>query len=571
MPAGVGTPIDAPPFLLDALGPALWARRDALGSNAWVIAPSRTSMGRALLANDPHLAVSSPSPLYTLRLDAQGLHVAGVTLPGFPCVIIGRNERIAWGSTALEADTEDLFLERVDPHDPSRYMVEDGRSEPFERRRETIDVAGDAPHTFVARATRHGPVISLPAFRDTPVAVRWVGLAMDDTTLDALIDVSHASDWTSFQQALTRFVTPPLDFVYADVDGHIGSIAAGRVPARAPGCGVTPTNGADAPGGYPEGFVPAAAMPRSFDPEEGFIVAANNRVSDDPEAPYLGSDWGPPFRTARIRAMLQATPRASFEDVARMQADVDDPVAPGLLPLVRALAPRAQRERDAVALLRRWNGAATPDSAAAAIFTAWSCRLLLDVVADDLGDEPRLVDAYTAQWQAWWALTAIVRRSDDPLCDDRSTPAHETCVQIAARALTEAVDELAETQGPTPAAWTVARYRTISFDDAVGAHVPVVGRIFTRRAGVGGGNLSTRIAAASPGYPPDVVVSSSMFAIFDLSGRVADAAVVIAPGESGHPLSPHYDDQLARWSANAPAPVANAGGPRERLVLEPAR
>ena len=219
-----------------------------VGSNAWVVGPGRTTTGGALLANDPHLGLQAPGAWYLAHLETSGLELIGATMAGIPAMVLGHNGTIAWGFTNTGADTQDLFIERVDPEDPNRYLTPEGPA-PFEVREELIQIAGAAPVALTVRVTRHGPVISdlLPdaaAFgRDRLVALAWSALTEDDLALQALLAVGKAQNWQQFVAALRDVGAPMQNIHYADTSGHIGFIAPGRVPIRRNGDGRWPVPG----------------------------------------------------------------------------------------------------------------------------------------------------------------------------------------------------------------------------------------------------------------------------------------------------------------------------------------
>ncbi|MDD9876986.1 MAG: penicillin acylase family protein, partial [Magnetovibrio sp.] len=233
---------------LDALAPwpAAWPRG---ASNAWAVAPERTTTGGAILANDPHLGFGAPILWYLARIEAPGFSVTGATVPGVPFMILGHTDRIAWGMTTTQSDLEDLFVEKIDANEPDRYVTATG-SRPFYRRKEVIKVKGAPDVVFTARATDHGPVIS--DLRPRAAALAGDGhvislaatyLQPGDRSADAFFGVNRAKDWQAFRAALAHFQGPQQNFLYADTAGHIGFLAAGKVPVRGAGRGFVPTAG----------------------------------------------------------------------------------------------------------------------------------------------------------------------------------------------------------------------------------------------------------------------------------------------------------------------------------------
>ncbi|MFY9552558.1 MAG: penicillin acylase family protein, partial [Thermoanaerobaculia bacterium] len=305
-----------------------------LGSNSWVLAGSRTSTGKPLLANDPHLRLRAPSTWYLAALDAPGLRAAGATLPGVPGVIIGHNDRIAWGLTSLEPDVQDLFVEEVAPGDPTRYR-HGGEWKPFATRVETIRVRGGRDVALTVRESVHGPIItdalSGAGQLGTAVALRWTGLDPDDRTAEAFFAFAAARTWDEFLAGARLLRAPAQNLLYADVEGHIGYTAAGAMPIRPRADGLLPVSGTGEDDW--SGTIPFDELPRVLDPPRGFLVTANNRVV--PSDPYpFGRTWGAPYRARRVTEMVAAKPRLSPEDAAAMQLDHRSLQAEELLPLL---------------------------------------------------------------------------------------------------------------------------------------------------------------------------------------------------------------------------------------------
>ena len=302
---------------------------EELGSNSWVVGGARSTTGKPLLANDPHLGFKAPSLWYLARLEAPGLSVAGATLPGLPGVIIGHNARIGWGLTSVEPDVQDLYLEEVDPGDPSRYRFR-GEWKTFETRQEMIRVRGEKTETFTARASVHGPIVTdvLPGASGLghPVALRWTGLDPGDTTAESFLGFDRAASWQEFLAAASRLKAPAQNIVYADVDGHIGYAATGSIPIRARGDGLLPVSGA----GQDEwtGTIPFEKLPRVLDPPRGFVVTANNRVVSKRYPWPITRDWPEPYRARRITDLLTGLSKVSPETCGRSRP-TSSPTRPG--------------------------------------------------------------------------------------------------------------------------------------------------------------------------------------------------------------------------------------------------
>jgi penicillin amidase len=534
------------------------ARTEGLGSNNWVVDGTMTASGQPMLANDPHLSSKTPSTWYLAHVTGGDFDVIGATLPGTPAVAIGRNRSIAWGETNVAADVEDLYRERLDAARTSAEFR--GAMEPLTTIVETVVVKGGAPVTVPVAITRHGPLISDAINAITaestktpkaaplePLAFRWTALDDDDTTLEAFLRLNEARDWSQFTAALSQFVAPSQNFVYADTAGHIGYYAPGRIPTRASGDGSRPADGWTG-GAEWTGFVPFEQLPHLYDPPEHFIVTANHRPAP-PAYPYnLGLEWTEPFRAGRIVELLRQTAKATGDDFARIQADTRSSHAAVLLPiLLRVVRPVDDRSARAVEILKRWNLNASGDSAAAAIFSAWFYELTPAVAGDELG--PVALDSYAGR--ATFVsrfLAGTLQAESSPWCDDVRTPAHESCGETAGAALHAALGVLTARLGGDMSRWRWDGAHAAMFPhqglDAVGALRPLLSRAVPN-----GGDWSTvnvgPVAAdhlyeqrSVPGYRQ----------IVDLSAA-NDSRFLDAVGESGHFLSPHYDDFLKDWQA----------------------
>jgi len=549
-----------------------------LGSNDWVVAGSGTASGKPLLANDPHLALDAPSLWYLAQISAPGLDVIGGTLPGTPAVLLGRNRRIAWGFTNTGPDTQDLFIEKVDPADPGRYLTPTG-SEPFQTRTEVIHVKGAADVSLKVRSTRHGPVIS-DVVKDAGavarqhgngyvIAMQWTALEPDDTTIQAVMKMDQAQNWTQFKAALRDFVTPEQNIVYADVDGNIGYYAPGRIPIRKHGDGSVPVPGWS--GEYDwVGTVPFAALPHTFNPASGRIVTANNKVVPDGYPYYLTRDWTVPYRAERIAALLDGAPEATVASMERIQSDQTSLFARTFLPTLRAARPASELAREAQAQLVNWDGDMTRSGSAPLIFAAWYRAFSKRVYGDEMGD---LFDAYFGFHPRFLGQ---VLTSDRHWCDDIRTPGIESCAQDASAALQDAVLQLAKAHGKDPSRW-----RWGDVHPAYSAHQVFTGtplrRIFDLRIANGGGPFTVdvgRYDMSDAAHPYRQIVGPGYRAVYDLA--TPDASRFIqTTGQSGNVLSRHYGDFLRRWRDVRYLPMSLRRSDAERgrigtLTLAPA-
>lgn len=538
------------------------------GSNAWAIAGSHTVNGGAMLANDPHLGLQMPSLWYALDVRTPTLHVAGMSLVGLPLVIFGRNEHIAWGGTNMMADTQDLFLERIDATG-TRYQA-GGRLQSFQSRLEEIRVRPDFPASLrrpyepvrlTVRNSRHGPIISdYYRVMDAPVALRWTGLDPADTSYEAFFRLNRAKDWTEFKAALQLQVAPTLNMFYADREGHIGYLGAGRLPLRRKGEGTMPVPGWDDSYGW-SGYVPTDAWPQSYDPPSGYLVNANNRVVG-PDYPYfISHDWAPPARARRIeqllRARIAAGGKLGISDMARIQGDTLDLEAVTMLSTLRPRLPRSGHSATAARFLGAWNGDMRADSQAAAIFHAWMRHFRDEVFSDKLRttwDDPqgtRLLGELGTDLPLS-RLATLIQDDPDRWCDRRNTPARENCTHALAVSQTAALNELHKLRGD----WSMQDWRWDAVHRTIYRHMPMskikpFDKLFERRIGNGGSDNSINVApsdfADADGYLQGF--GPGFRQIIAMGPHGIDHVYMNSTGQSGNPLSPHYDDMVRPFQA----------------------
>ncbi|HWD59199.1 MAG TPA: penicillin acylase family protein [Stellaceae bacterium] len=534
------------------LGPLYAKLPPAMGphfaSNNWVVDGAHTASGKPLLANDPHLGFATPGFWYLARLKTPEHDIAGGTVAGTPLVVIGHNEKIAWGFTTTTADIEDLYIEKLDAKDPTHYMVADA-SLPFRTRQETIDVRDGKPVTLTVRATRHGPVVSdmLPQGTiDTGyvLALQATFLDDDDKSAEALWDIDRATDWPSFRDGLKNLVGPPQNIVYADTGGTIGFIAAGRIPIRKNGDGWLPVPGWS--GDYDwQGFIPFDELPQATNPASGHFVSANNKIVPDSYSYFISRDWDLPDRAQRIEALLAAAPQQSPDASAAIQADTLSLEAKRLVPLMTKAVPSTDMAREAVERLRDWDFHMDADKVEPLLFTAWLRAFARSVLFGRLGDaaadywdlKPQVMEAVLTQRPDW--------------CADPKKPGRETCETRLSEALDTALDELKRDYGPEMAHWQWGRAHIAYFPNAVFERVPLL-RDWLRVTIPTPGGYDTVNRGPSvirdDTLPYEQRFGAGLRVITDLAAP-QDARMMIAPGQSGNPLSPHYADLLARWRA----------------------
>jgi penicillin amidase len=540
---GLVRPLDAP---------AGW-----LGSNNWVLSGAHTKTGKSLLANDPHLGHGVPSIWYMAHLKAPGVNVTGVTFPGLPSVIIGHNERIAWGVTNTGPDVQDLYVERFDPRTPGKYF-HNGNWVSAEIREEVIKVRSKPDFYLSVKATRHGPIISHTDGRE--LALQWTLLQPRGFHLP-FWKLDRAGSWEEFVAALRGFAVPMQNFVYADVDGNIGFYAPGRVPIRRSGDGNVPVDGSTDKFGW-TGFVPFEDLPHSYNPPSGIIATANGRIVPDGYPYLITRMWAEPYRTARIFQLLEEGSRFTTEEMLRVQSDIfamhDQWLAKRIVAAAERHRPGNPDAQYAVEVLRAWDGEARWDSPAPLITSAAERALLERLMRPKLGVDfsryacpmtPVFVEnVVNNQWTRWLP------------------PGDADFDATLIKSLEDGVRRVPEIAGSADRGeWRWGMTIALTFRHPLGG-VPLAGRLLNigplPQSGTGMTVKQTT---------PQVGPSMRMVVDFDNFDRSVQN---ITLGQSGQVMSPHYRDQVEAWyeGRSFPMPFSDAEVESKavhRLVLWP--
>ena len=532
-------------------------------SNAWVVAGDKTASGKPVLANDPHLGLTAPSQWHLVRMEAPGFTRVGATTPGVPLLVIGHNDSAAWGFTTTHSDTMDFVIEKTDPTDPRAYVTPGG-PKLYDVRTEVIGVRWGDDEVLEVRSSRHGPIVTdidsrsaevLAPYRgeageaELEIALAWPALSETNRIADALLAANAATDWDAFRDAFRLAGSPQQNIFYADVAGRIGMISPALVPLRDGYDGAWPVAGWTRDRIW-SGFAPFETLPQTIDPAEGVIYNGNNRVLG-PDAPlFLTGDFVAHYRAARIEQMLKASiPDHDSDDSARIQLDTLSLAAQELTPLLvsaaRAGAAIDPRANDVLAQMEGWTGDMLAEAAEPAIFAAWTTELHRLLLLDDLGEEP-----FEGFNEPRFYVLRDSLRGVAPWCDDVGTEQLESCADQAAAALDRALADLDERFDTTRIEdWRWGALHVATFSHPVFNRLPVLrGMLGGPQVETGGGDhtvnrgshRSTGARAYTHAHGP------GLRAIFDLADLNA-ARFMIGTGQSGDPLSPHFDDMAERW------------------------
>jgi penicillin amidase len=554
-------------------GPKIWAQSapEAVnGSNDWVVSGAHTVTGKPLLSDDMHLGHQMPNLWYEAHLkcfnQAGALDVAGVTLPGMPYVIVGHNQRIAWGFTNVGPTVTDAFIESFNGQ--GEYRTPQGWQQP-EHRGEVIHVKGQADVTVDVRITRHGPIISeiLPG-ETRQVALRWTlydGLHMP------LFDIDNAQNWEEFRKAFSLWDAPGQNVVYADVDGNIGYQATGHVPIRAKGNGSVPVSGADDAHEW-TGYIPFEKLPSIYNPASGVIATANGRITPDGYPYSISAEWEAPWRVERIYHVLESGRKFAAADMLALQNDVHSEndlfAAERFVYAIDHASQASARAKQAADLMRSWDGRMLASSTAATIAVRSGeelMRLLLEPRLGAASQEPKLwpetLSWKTYHWemQTVWLQNVLLHQPKRwlpekyPNYDELLTAAVESAVNG-----TEVPKDLSS--------WRWGNFNAVTIEHPVLGKIPLIGRWAAPGFREQSGSKYT-VKAVTRDHGPSERFTANLA---DLDQSTLNTVT----GQGGNFLSPYYMDQWKAWYEGSSFLLAFtsravAGSGVHRLILEP--
>jgi penicillin amidase len=489
----------------------------------------------------------------------------GATVPGLPFLVIGSNGHVAWGFTTTHSDTQDLFEEHLSEGKPEHYDTPSG-SQPFDVRREVIKVKGGADVVFNVRSTRHGPLISdlePEHYLHRRFSLAWTGFMPDDRSPEAFLKMNRARNAAEFKDALRDFHAPQQNVVFADTDGNIGFVAAGRVPTRR---NIANESLFPAPGWIDDyawtGSLSFADLPQVANPSDGAIVTANNDIRPARYLKFLGHSFDRPYRRDRIQALLAETPKATLEDMQRVQ--LDDFSGP-VFSFVRTHFPTVKSSVpiEIASAMAGWDGRMVTDRPEPLIATAWLYATARRVLADEMGEE---------RFRNWWSWQVDILKDvmkDDRWCDDRNTPTAESCRDAVRAAFGDALEALRGRYGEEWLKWSWGAGHDMRFRHPVYANLPYVGDHMIPSVAAPGDYFTVNrggMAVSADGARFADVHGPGMRLAVDMSHP--DAPVFnLAGGQSGHPLSSHYSDLLPEWAAGTYRTFQNPA--EDVLILRP--
>jgi penicillin G amidase len=551
------------------------------GSNNWVVSGRRSVTGKPLLANDPHITMASPGVWYLAHINVAGRNRVGVTFPGMPIVVLGRTDRVAWGFTNTEPDVHDLILEKVQNRYLGQYQTPTG-AEVFKVRYETIKVRFGAPVKLMVRESRNGPIISdaFPKLKEAllpnhALALKWVAIGKSDSTMRAGLKLPKTESVASTIEILREFEAPQNNVVIADVDGSIGYIAAGTVPVRRadhPTAGMWPTPGWLAQSQW-IGTVPYEDLPRSIDPQQGWIGTANNKIAAPESKTSLTHDWEDPYRYNRLADLIQATPKHDISSFAAMQGDDMDLAMYETVQLLSAFKNFTPQQQAVLQKMKAWDGMMRAAPFEPLLAVSWVRQFEALLISDELGEDFKDYDRRRP--------TFVINILRDPALGARwcdrvdTTVKKESCADMARLALEKSQADLAKRYGANIQEWRWDKAHVIVHQHTPFSKLPLLNKMFEQRTPLTGGADS--LHNGHPDYersnPFEATLSQSYRGIFDLAD-LDNSRYVIPTGQSGNILSRHFKDMQPLWRdmkyitiSTDPDLIAKASA--EHLLLQP--
>jgi penicillin amidase len=520
-------------------------------SNSWVVSAKKSTTGKPILANDPHLGHSAPGIWYEAQLVSPSMNVSGSVLPGMPSVIIGANEHVAWGFTNVMADDADFYIEKINPANPNQYEFM-GSWEDMKIKEEVIKVKGGDDVKFKVRLTRHGPIVDeinqYKEPKNTSLSMRWT--AYDTLQAYPFIELNTAKSVDDIEKAVADFKCPGQNWVYADDKGNIGFWAAVAIPIRDGFSGAVPVPGWDGKHEW-KGYVPTGQQPHLRNPIRGWIATANNKhVGDDYPYP-ISHYYTMPDRFVRIKEMITAKQKFDTQDFANMQADFYVVLAKEWVPMMMASlslsgTQLSENGKKAKAALKNWDFVAGAEDIAPTIFHATINAMVKNTFKKRLGED--LYGQYLKNKDVVFnAMRNLIAANQSVWFDDPDTAEKESINDIVGKSFTEAVLYLEEKMGSSVEDWKWGDLHTLTLYHPFGKSSALMGYFMNIGPNPMGGSLATvNPQPYKLSDPWEVYHGASLRYIIDFANR-KNSRRVIPAGISGNFMSPHYDDQAKLW------------------------
>lgn len=536
------------------------------GSNAWAVNGSKTDTGFPLLAGDPHLGLNMPGNWYEIHYNLNGKNLSGATLAGAPVIILGQNDSLAWSLTNIMLDDTDFFEEAINPQNSDQYVLDtlagETLYEQFTVQREVIKIKNEDDTTFTRRLSKHGPVISniyhdRELIDDRVITMQWTGLDVTNE-MEALENMGWSQSFEEFQQALRSFRVPGQNIIYADKAGNIAQFAAANIPIRNPNQ-VLIREGWDPDQDW-QGYIPFNRLPKSINPEQGWVANANNAIVEENYSNYITAYWHGDYRYQRIRQYLSRNDIVNEQLFQLMQNDTYSALAEEVTGYILPVLESSQNENEyfetAISYLRNWDYTYSPSETAASIMDVFILELTRNVLEDELGKD--VYDAFiNYSGQPVRVITRLMRDGSS-LFDNVNTQQEETMRMQIIAGMEEALQYLVDTRGPEPIEWRWEQIHTLTLkaplfgEAAENDSAPVALKLIVNNMlnkgpfPVGGHSYSINNGEYRWTDPYDMVLGPSIRRIVDFSD-LSSTLSILPTGQSGNPLSQYYGDQTESW------------------------
>lgn len=514
------------------------------GSNNWVVSGDKTKSGAPLLADDPHLGLGTPSIWYQMHLQSPEQNVSGVIFAGIPGIILGHNDEIAWGVTNVGPDVQDLYIETPNPDNPTQFRY-DGEWEQAEVRDESIKVKDGETVDFEVVVTRHGPIMTDLAFKETEpsaqFSMQWTAL-QSTAELRAILGFNKAKSWDEFELALEDFKAPAQNFVFASTDGTIAYKANGQIPIRKQGDGQLPVPGDSSEYGW-EGFIPWDELPKVVNPKEGFIATANNEIIGEEYPYHITNSWAQPYRYERIKEVLEANDSLTAEDMMNLQMDQHNLYAREFLPdLLSSMKEKDSdgKYKEVITLLEEWDMVDAKESGAPLVF-----HMVMEQLQEVLFKDAMPEDMYKFMSGKYNITDQLLRKV---YSGEKSAWIEEQGGVDAAvyKALERSVALIEERFGDKVSKWQWGNFHQLTFDHTLGSASPILAKYFNaKKVPIGGSKVT--VQAAEDDKDGNVDHGASWRFVADVSD-LSSAYHIVGPGQSGHVKSDWYQDQVMDWA-----------------------
>ncbi|WP_196761502.1 penicillin acylase family protein [Pseudoalteromonas luteoviolacea] len=534
----------------------------AVGSNAWAVSGKYTESNFPLLAGDPHLLTEMPSVWYLANIKGDRINVTGATFAGVPLVFMGRNESVSWGVTNMFPDALDLYVERTNPLNPNQYEV-DGEWVDMEIEEQTIHIKSASPAflnkpvpsvQWQVRRTRNGPLISDAIGQvDSPLAIRWTPLDEVDKSFESFLGMNYADNLESFESALREYKAPAVNIIYADVENNIAQFAAGKIPVRKKGNGRRPVPGWNSNYQW-ERYLSFDEMPHKINPEEGYVINANNKNHPDDYPHIILNLESPPYRADRIEDVVQefiaSGKKISVQDFIDLQGDSESLQVKELLPHILSLPVKNAKHKAAIEKLKAWDHVIAGDSEASALYQVWMKHFNQLLISDDLKGSAlherrgNAIQTVPPRLRPLLIKQVFLKSPDlnNDWCDQVNTDVHETCDDLGLIALDATLEELDRLIGMTHDWEDINELYLphLAFRD-----IPLLDSIFSRTIEGNSDRFSVNRAdwrySEAVGYR--VISTAGYRQVIDLSPE-NNSGYINSSGQSEHLLSDHYDDNI---------------------------